>query len=652
MESAEGSTGVRKATRKADDDFEAEEVKGEETAVAAFNEALIVAPSAPPKLNTNAPKVNYQPHYVYGYRGYDSRENLFFTQEAKIAYPLAALGIVLDPKSNKQSFFGGKPLGKTNNQHDDDILCLAISHDRKVIATGQTGVKPKLFIWNAETNAYMGKYVLSDKTSKAIVACGFSKDNAHVAFVDLSSSHTVYVVDGKSGKLLWKKASGKPVVYDVCWTSDKEFVTCGASSIKFWNVDSQEDEDGSGFDSEIMSCVAADGKGNVHVSSVSGKVYVFNGTKVVNKITPHKGKINSMVIYDNIMLTAGDDCRVLVSEVGSYKTSCEIKTKAIPRAADILGNLVVVGDIKGGITLYKDGKEVDSWLGHHEGEVWGLDLAENLIVTAGDDNKVILWDYAKCRAVKEACVNSKPGQKLKDNVPGKPKMPDNQSSRSVCYNAATKEVAIATNNGELHIRDIKNIEKDKKVISCSKRWIEQMCYSPKGDMLAVGTHANELFVYSVPGYELRASLEGHATPLICVDWSTDNTYLRSLDEGFDMIFWKLPGFTKDPDGAVNTKDKDWETQSCKIGWSVQGIFPPGTDKTHVNHVAKSRDGKLVATGDDWGFVNVYNYPCGKGSKCYSLRGHSEQVPRIVFSRDDAYIFSVGGNDKAVIQWKK
>lgn len=644
--------GTRKATRKADDDFEAEEVKGEETAVAAYNEALIVPPSDPPKLSTSAPKVTYQPYYIYGYRGYDSRENIFFTEDAKIVYPLASIGIIMDPKSNKQSFFGGKALGKTNNQHDDDILCLAVSHDRKKVATGQTGVKPKLFIWNAKDNSYLGKYTLTDKTSKAIIACAFSKDGNYVAFVDQSSSHTVYVVDGKTAKLVWKKASGSPVMYAICWGSNKDFVTCGANTVKFWNVDTQEAKDGTGFSSTTMSCAAYDGKGTCHISSIAGDIFIFNGEKVVKKITPHKSKINAMMIYDNLMLTAADDCRIVITEVGSYKTISEIKSKEIPRGVDILGNLVVAGDNKGGITLYKDSTEINSWKGHHEGELWGLSIANNCIVTTGDDNKVILWDYNKCKAVKVACINEKAGQKLKDNVPGKPKMPDNQSSRAVCYNPLGKEIAFVTNNGELHIRDIDSLDKDKKVINCSKKWIECICYSPKFDMLAVGTHVNELFVYSVPGYDLKGKLSGHSTAVICIDWSTDGSYLRSLDEGFDMIFWQLPKFAKDPDGAQNTKDKDWATQSCKIGWSVLGIYPPGVDKTHVNYVAKSNDNKLVATGDDWGFVNIYNYPCGKGAKCVSLRGHSEQVPRIIFSEDGEFIFSVGGADKAIIQWKK
>jgi hypothetical protein len=32
---------------------------------------------------------------------------------------------------------------------------------------------------------------------------------------------------------------------------------------------------------------------------------------------------------------------------------------------------------------------------HHEGEAWGLDIVpeENMILTIGDDNKVMVFDY-------------------------------------------------------------------------------------------------------------------------------------------------------------------------------------------------------------------------------------------------------------------
>jgi hypothetical protein len=47
--------------------------------------------------NPSPPTVKYSIEYVYGYKCEDSRQNVFFTSNGKsIAYPSAALGVILD----------------------------------------------------------------------------------------------------------------------------------------------------------------------------------------------------------------------------------------------------------------------------------------------------------------------------------------------------------------------------------------------------------------------------------------------------------------------------------------------------------------------------------------------------------------------------
>ena len=67
--------------------------------------------------------------FFYGsYRGYDCRNNLFYTQTGEIVYHVAAAGIIYNKEKNQQRFY---------TQHTDDILCLCIHPLKDLVATGQ-----------------------------------------------------------------------------------------------------------------------------------------------------------------------------------------------------------------------------------------------------------------------------------------------------------------------------------------------------------------------------------------------------------------------------------------------------------------------------------------------------------------------------------
>lgn len=62
--------------------------------------------------------------------------------------------------------------------------------------------------------------------------------------------------------------------------------------------------------------------------------------------------------------------------------------------------------------------------------------------------------------------------------------------------------------------------------------------------------------------------------------------------------------------ASSTKSIEWASMTCIFGWPVQGIWP-GLDYTDVNAVDRSRNGLLLASGDDFGQVKLFKYPCVK-----------------------------------------
>jgi len=72
------------------------------------------------------PNVNLDIGYVYGYRSYDTRNNIGYNSQGEVVYHTAACGIVLNKKSNTM---------KVNTAHNDDITCLDINTSKGLVAT-------------------------------------------------------------------------------------------------------------------------------------------------------------------------------------------------------------------------------------------------------------------------------------------------------------------------------------------------------------------------------------------------------------------------------------------------------------------------------------------------------------------------------------
>lgn len=140
-----------------------------------------------------------------------------------------------------------------------------------------------------------------------------------------------------------------------------------------------------------------------------------------------------------------------------------------------------------------------------------------------------------------------------------------------------------------------------------------MAYSPNGQYLAVGTHFRKIYILDANNnYQKVGECSKHNSAILNIDWTLDSQSIRSVCQAYELLFFTVDG-TQLTDGATTFRDEEYASQSCKLGWWVQGIFPPSTDGSHVNGVARNHAKNVIATGDDWGFVNLYRNPNAKGS---------------------------------------
>jgi len=164
--------------------------------------------------------------YVYGYRGWDCRNNVgFASNAASVVYHVAGVGIVLNTDKNTQIH---------NTDHTDDILCLDVHPDGHTIATGEIGKKPKLILWDASTGNTLRTIMFHHE---GIACVSFTGDGSHVVSVGMDIDIVVAVHNCHTGHATGSGKIGQGVdvyVLSVCGTSI--FVTGGKNHVKFWDI--------------------------------------------------------------------------------------------------------------------------------------------------------------------------------------------------------------------------------------------------------------------------------------------------------------------------------------------------------------------------------------------------------------------------------
>lgn len=190
-----------------------------------------------------------------------------------------------------------------------------------------------------------------------------------------------------------------------------------------------------------------------------------------------------------------------------------------------------------------------------------------------------------------------------------------------------------------------------------KSCVTDIKFSPNGSHFAVGYADSWICIYLTVGLKLISKIKKHSSAITHIDWSKEGDFIRSNCKANELQYFSAPDLSPLADGATLTRDNHWDTCSCVLSWHVQGIYGRPTDNPDISSVSRFVNNQkfgdsLLAVTDENGKVLVYRYPCiKKGAGYAEAFGHASPVADVCFSKDGSYLFSVGGQDNCVMQWK-
>ncbi|XP_077645757.1 LOW QUALITY PROTEIN: echinoderm microtubule-associated protein-like 3 [Lonchura striata] len=652
-------------------------------------------------LRAELPPERLQLDWVYGYRGRDSRSNLHVLGSGELVYFIACVVVLLQLPARRQRHY---------LRHSDCVRCLAVHPDRLRVATGQAAgvdkdgkpLQPIVHIWDSATlqtlqqiglgsfERGVGSLAFSTAVSaprlpqtpqkhpkypktlqapkippkspqnppKSLQKYRKNDQGAFLCVVDDSNEHMMSVWDCARGTKLAEVKSTNESVLTVEFNprDSSSIVSSGKSHVFFWSwsggaLTKKHGIFGKYKKPKFIQCFIFDAAGALLTGDSEGNILTWTRTpgkggkemyQIGQQTRAHEGSVFALCRRrDGTVLSGGGKDRRVLSWSPTLELLHEVELPesfgAVRTIAEGPGEELLVGTTRNALLQGTLGSGFTPIVQGHTDEVWGLATHPNCcrFLTCGHDRQLCLWDghehaLAWSLALEDTglCADFHPG--------GHVVAVGLLSGRWLVLDTGTRQLLAGGSDGNEQLSVVR--------------------FSPDGTFLAIGSHDNFIYIYSVAEGGRKFSrfgrCTGHSSFITHLDWSKDGRFIMSNSGDYEILYWDVAGGCKLLRNRFESRDREWASYTCVLGFHVFGVWPDGSDGTDINSLCRSHHERVVAVADDFCKVHLFQYPCARAkAPSHVYGGHGSHVTNVRFTHDDGHLVSLGGKDTSVFQWR-
>ena len=612
----------------------------------------IVAPSRVPAEDNSEPPDTLELEFVYGMATQVSRQCLMYAPDGDSMWFTGSVVVIMNQKRRSQKFY---------MEHSNNITSMAVHRPSGVVASGDQAEFPGIRIWNPLTFETFA--ILEGYHRRGIAHVAFNPDGTQLVTVGMDSFHSIAVYNWRSNTII---AETRGIQMKSLWIdfnpSGTQLVQCGNEMIRFWDINGRNilfQDALLGGRAKMMGFMSFGWVGNnCVVGAADGQLYRFMGRQLDGMTLAHNGCVNCVTYSPEGICTAGTDGFV---KIWTSQLECRIvvEMKLLqtfnfnPRVVswDTVLNRILIGTMFGEIVEIGagDGENLHPKMileAHGGAELCGLAVnpVEDKFATVGEDAYLRVWDNFTHESV--ATISLEMGGRVCAYAP---------DGRTIVVGfGSPRKISAKQYDGKWAVLDVADYQIVHEARD-SMKWITDIKFSASGEWLAMGSYDSKVYIYNVlEGYNLIKAIDNHAAPILNVDFTADNANLMANCSGMELKFFEADTGIFIP-AASRLRDQEWSTNTCTMSWGTSGCWPAHKDGTMIENcdvnLFRGVDGPIVATGDSYGKVQLFRYPCVSSfanSKKY--RATASNITRVRFAGGDSLLIALGGFDSTIYQW--